>query len=91
MKMPLSLDLRKGTLALKENYLRVMDADGRTVMHVLPDLTGRYDTGAAIVDVINSAFRLSETWRQVKDSNKTVDEDRREAIMASIGASLPRP
>jgi len=55
MKFPLSLDLRKSTLDLKEDYLRVIDADGVRLMTINADLDdGTFNEAGLVVDILNA-------------------------------------
>jgi hypothetical protein len=58
MKFPLSLDLRRRTLAERAAGVLVIDADQLPIMRMLPDAGGSYDSAGVIVDTLNAAALL---------------------------------
>lgn len=60
MKFPLTMDLRKATLAEGLPGQVIMDADQRRIMLVYPDANGRHADAELIVDLLNLADRYGK-------------------------------
>lgn len=61
MRFPLTVDLRRDTLAENLAAAAVIDADQKRIMLIYPDKRGFYDHAAAIVDALNAIYTYGKS------------------------------